>query len=349
MVKFLYTVFLSILLSLPLQAQNLAFIDIHNSSLFRLLRENKLDGLHDEEAIVNIKQLRENQTKFMVLSVGIPFLSSGDLEDLTIEDVLALYRAFTHHYEKDLQLSTNRKLCKTAQKEKKIPFCFALEGTHLLNDNINWLDSLYAVGVRFITLGHWFQNHFIVSPDDPHYQNKTPIFLNEKSVLSTKGKALIRKMAALGIVLDISHLPEHLITDIDALQIPHLQLIASHSNAHSIYTHDRNLSDSIIKKLSKRKALIGICFHQNMIGRNAEENFQKLLLHIKHMLQTGGHKSITIGSDYEGGIKTPKELNKLNGLRQLNQALQEVGLSPKVIRHLYWKNAWRFIKKQVLK
>ena len=344
--RFFYSFLFFFAFSFSTQAQNLEFVDIHNSSLFRLLRQNKLNGLYEENAIVNVKQLKDRQTRFMVFSVGVPFLSS-DLENITISDVLDLYRKFNHHYRNDLQLTTDKKNFNNAQKENKIPYCFALEGTHLLSGNISWLDSLHQVGVRFITLGHWFQNAFIVSPNDTLYQNKSPIFLNENSILSTKGKVLIGKMAKLGIVLDVSHLPESIINQIYALQLSQLSIIASHSNTYKVYSHKRNLSDDIIRKISK-EGLIGICFHQSIIGENSDEYLQKLILHIQHISQIGGDKCIAIGSDYEGGIKTPKELEKLNGLIEFHRVLKNRGLSHSAIRKFYWKNALRFLKKHVL-
>lgn len=341
-------VFLFVLL-FPAQGQKLEFVDLHNSSLFRLLKQNSIDGLNEGNAIVNIKQLRDNQTRFMVFSVGIPFLSSHGLDSLTLSDVLTFYRKFTQHYQEDLQLSLDRKTLIHAQKEGRIPFCFALEGTHLLESNVSWADSLHAVGVRFITLGHWFQNAFVVSPDDPLYENKSPIFLNENSVLSNKGKALLQRMAKLGIVLDVSHLPESLIGKIEALNIPQLKMLASHSNASEVHAHSRNLSDDMIWKLSKRNGVIGVCFHQTIIGKNDEKYLQKLIDHIRHIIHVGGVKCIAIGSDYEGGIKTPKELERLNGLTKLREALQEAGLSRRSIRKLFGENALRFIKRYVLK
>jgi membrane dipeptidase len=333
---------------LPLKAQIKGFIDIHNSSLFRLLNQQDLHGLYQENVPVSIPQLKKLETRWMVFSVGIPFLSSSALDSLDIADVLAFFKQFKTHYKQDLQWVGNIKALKNAQKQAKIPYIFALEGTHLLKGNIQWLDSLHQAGVRIITLGHWFHNAFVVSPQDTLYVDKNPTFLNKQSVLSGRGKAFITRMATLGMALDVSHLPEQVITEILALHIPRLVMFASHSNSYLVYPNGRNLSDAQIERISQQEGLIGICFHQSTIGDNSEDSIQKLVLHIQHIIQIAGKKHLAFGTDYEGGITPPKALQKLENLELLVNELHKQGISKKTIQNICWKNAYRFLKRNIL-
>ena len=333
---------------ISVKAQIDGFIDIHNSSLYRLINQDDLDGLNQDSVPVNIRQLKNLRTRLMVFSIGIPFLGSKNTDTLKINDIISFFNQFKGHYSRDLQFVQNKKEFKEAKKADKIPYCFALEGTHLLKGDLRWIDSLYNSGVRIITLGHWFQNEFVVSPDDILYLNKKPVFLNNQSILSPKGKELLFKMAETGIALDLSHLPEKLMQEIMDLKIPKLPILASHSNAYSVYPTARNLKDEQIRMIVKQKGLIGICLHQSLIGEKVEDNLNKLTQHILHIIKTGGKKHISIGTDYEGGIKPPSELKNLENMRILYDELRKQGFSKKTIQNLFWKNAYRYLKKRIL-
>ncbi|WP_019119073.1 dipeptidase [Brevibacillus massiliensis] len=75
--------------------------------------------------------------------------------------------------------------------------------------------------------------------------------------ITTKGRTLLRQMAAGGVMLDLSHLNERSFWD--ALEAyPGPGVLASHSNARTVCDIPRNLTDEQIKAIAERDGVIGL-------------------------------------------------------------------------------------------
>ncbi|OJJ20255.1 hypothetical protein BKI52_17465 [marine bacterium AO1-C] len=335
--------FVSLLLfALKAQSQTTGFADLHNSALYRLFATQRLQGLESKHPPVNLKAIRQLNTRLMVFSMGVPRFSMRHPDTVHIAQVVAFLQRFKTHIQHkyaDFQFIDEH-----PKDRSKIRWMFALEGTHLLNGELHWIDSLHQAGVRMIGLGHWFHNHFIVNPSDTTYQNRAPEMINDQSVLSPRGKALVEYLIAKKIWLDVSHLRNTVFAQVIALNRRRVPLIASHSNAYEVCPNSRNLTNVQIKAIVASGGLIGVCLHQPLIAQKASEaTLSKLVDHIQYLIKIAGSTHVAIGTDIEGLIHPPKSLNRLEYMVKIAEEMQKRGIKTSVIEQIMWRNVVRVL------
>src|SRR5690606_30161839 len=76
--------------------------------------------------------------------------------------------------------------------------------------------------------------------------------------LTRAGRAVVREMERLGMLIDVSHLSDASFEQV--LEVAEGPVFASHSNARRICRHPRNLTDEQIRAIAARGGVIGINF-----------------------------------------------------------------------------------------
>jgi membrane dipeptidase len=146
--------------------------------------------------------------------------------------------------------------------------------------------------------------------------------------LTSEGIKLVRALDAAGIIHDTSHLAEESFWQL--LELSNGLVMASHSNCRSIVDTDRQLSDEMIRALTKRGGVIGINFFDKFLipaeqyGKR-RATLDDLIQHIKHICDlTGSAAHVAIGTDLDGGF----------GRDQLPVEIQTAGDMPRLAEHL---------------
>ena len=199
-----------------------------------------------------------------------------------------------------MMMVTNPKDLKKAVKQKKIGCMIGVEGGHMIEDNLNYLDQLYARGARYLTLtwnnstswatSAWDEtahpdlpggkaNNSQTLPDqndsaksEVRGQMASPTGGSRKGAgLTDFGKQVVRRMNELGMIVDVSHIGEQ--TFWDAMSITTKPVIASHSCVHALCPVPRNLKDDQIKAIGKNGGVIHLNFYSGFI----DSNFMKRL------------------------------------------------------------------------
>ena len=145
-----------------------------------------------------------------------------------------------------------------ALKENKIVAQYGVEGGHMIEDNIDRLDTFYKRGVRYMTLT-WNNSPTWASS---HADEKDPKYTGPRG-LTAFGKEVIHRMNKLGIIVDISHVGET--TFWDAIKTTTKPVIASHSNSYSICPVTRNLKDDQIIAVGKNGGVIHLNFYSAFV------------------------------------------------------------------------------------
>lgn len=161
-----------------------------------------------------------------------------------------------------------------------------LEGAGLLG--LDWkhhLLELKARGLQYVTLVHNRSNQFADSATDPGPTSRY-------EGLSDEGRQLVKRLAALGIWIDLSHASDTVVEVVLEMGLP---CIASHSGCRAITTNVRNLRTSDIAKIVGTGGVIGISFTQRMTEDMAIE-------HVKWAVDHVGADHVGIGSDLDGAV-----------------------------------------------
>ena len=111
-----------------------------------------------------------------------------------------------------------------------------IEGAEAIDANFALLDVLYAAGLR--SLGPVWSRPNAFGHGVPFRCPSSP---DTGPGLTDLGKALIGACNRLRILIDLSHLNERGFWDVAA--ISNAPLVATHSNAHALSAHSRNLTD----------------------------------------------------------------------------------------------------------
>jgi membrane dipeptidase len=129
-----------------------------------------------------------------------------------------------------------------------------MEGGHPIVNNLKKLDLFYNRGVRYMTLTWNNSTDWATSAKDetdPH------IHLKRKG-LSDFGKKVVRRMNALGMMIDVSHVGEQ--TFWDVMKTTRKPIIASHSSVWALNHHRRNLKDDQLKAIAKNGGVVFVNF-----------------------------------------------------------------------------------------
>jgi membrane dipeptidase len=269
------------------------------------------------------------------------------------------------------------KTMNAALKAGKIVAQYGVEGGHMIEDDINKLDTFYNRGVRYMTLT-WNNSPTWASS---HADEKNSTYTGPKG-LTSFGKAIIARMNQLGIIVDISHVGET--TFWDAINTTTKPVIASHSNAYSICPVTRNLKDDQIKAIGKNGGVICLNFFSGFVDSNFSKKdmafrkthsaeidallatgiqreyaftmlsdkykneseaikptIEQLMQHFDHIVKLIGINHVGIGSDFDGINSAPQGLSTVLDYPNFTKALIARGYSNKDIKKVLGGNFLR--------
>jgi membrane dipeptidase len=155
---------------------------------------------------------------------------------------------------------------KKAVRQKKLGAMIGVEGGHMIEDRLDYLDSLYKRGTRYMTLTwnnstSWATSAMFESGADSTAKNDT-----RKRGLTEFGKNIVRRMNELGMMVDVSHVGEQ--TFWDAINTTQKPVIASHSCSHTLCPVFRNLKDDQIRAIAKNGGVVFLNFYSGFIDSN---------------------------------------------------------------------------------
>jgi membrane dipeptidase len=116
--------------------------------------------------------------------------------------------------------------------------------------------------------------------------------------LTDLGKELVRVCNAKRIMLDLSHLNEAGFWEVaDLSDAP---LVATHSNAHAVTPHSRNLTDRQLHAIRDTGGMVGVNFATSFLRtdgqKRAETGLEDVIRHFDHLIRRSGSRaSVSVG------------------------------------------------------
>src|SRR6185312_12954759 len=170
-----------------------------------------------------------------------------------------------------MMLVTNPEQLDEAVKEHKLGAMIGVEGGHMIEDDLGKLDSLYHRGARYMTLT-WNNNTTWATSaeyESGHMKIGEKIdSTSQQKGLNDFGKAVVKRMNELGMMVDLSHTGEQ--TFWDAIKISTKPVLVSHSDAYALCPVFRNLKDNQIKALAKNGGVICLNFYPAFLDSTVE-------------------------------------------------------------------------------
>ena len=217
-------------------------------------------------------------------------------------------------------------------------FVISMEGADAIRDP-GQLEAWHAAGLRLLGPTHYGPGR---------YAGGTGTELG----LTEIGRALLREMRRLGVLLDLTHLSDEAFWEAAAIYDSHV--LASHNNCRALVPHQRQFSDEQLKLIIERDGVVGAAFDIWMLqpgfqrGDSNDAVFiDDVIDHIDHVCQLAGNsRNAAIGTDLDGGFgreQSPCDLDTIADLQLLPGKLAERGYADADIKNIMYGNWLRLL------
>ncbi len=214
-----------------------------------------------------------------------------------------------------------------------------MEGAEAIDSNFEMLDVLHAAGLR--SLGPVWSRSNAFGEGVPFLCPSSP---DTGPGLTDLGKELVRRCNQLRILVDLSHINERGFWDVAALS--DAPLVATHSNAHALSPHARNLTDKQLAAIRDTHGLVGVnlatAFLRPDGAYDGDAPVEVVLDHIEHMISHVGEDGVGLGSDFDGA-RMPSQIGTAAGLQTLVEAMRTRGFGEPLIEKLCFGNWLRVL------
>lgn len=214
------------------------------------------------------------------------------------------------------------------------------EGAEAIDPDFHALDLFHTAGLR--SIGPVWSRPTLYANGVPF---RFPSGPDIGEGLTDAGRALVKACNARRIAIDLAHINEKGFWDVAKLS--DAPLIASHSNAHAVCPHARNLTDDQMRAVRDSGGIVGLnfanCFLRPDGQMGGDVPFETMLRHLDHMIETMGVDHVGLGSDFDGAA-VPREIGDAAGLPKLQAAMRNHGYDADLLRALSHENWLRVLE-----
>ena len=276
---------------------------------------------------------------------------------------------------------TNSKQLKKAIKKKQLAAMIGVEGGHMIEDRMDYLDSLINRGMKYLTLTWNNSTSWASSARDEETAKDSLPHVG----LTVMGREIVKRLNNKGVMVDVSHAGER--TFYDVIETSVKPVIASHSSAWAISPHRRNLKDDQLRAIAKTGGVVFVNFYSEFLDssfaskkgafllqhKNELDSLTKLMgddflatiklfsiykadtdsirpplsllvKHIDHIARLIGIDHVGIGADFDGAESFPLQMDDVSTYPLLVAELKMAGYSKSDIRKIAHKNFIRVLK-----
>jgi membrane dipeptidase len=281
-------------------------------------------------------------------------------------------------------LARNAADIKKAVAKGEFVAMIGVEGGHMIEDRMDYIDALAKRGMCYLTLTWNNSTSWATSAaDETHHKDSL-----EKAGhvgLNDFGKQVVRHLNDLGVMVDVSHVGEQTFYDVIATSAK--PVIASHSCAYALDPNQRNLKDDQLKALAKNGGVVFVNFYSGFVDSSyarKESKFLKahraeldslekvyhdadlakirlnaiykeesdqvrpplslLIKHINYIVKLIGVDHVGIGSDFDGAESYPQGMDDVTDYPKITEELVKLHYSKTDIDKILGGNFLRVLK-----
>ncbi|MBL4677843.1 MAG: dipeptidase [Mucilaginibacter sp.] len=383
-----YLLVVILFLGIDVFAQNTAqihlraiLIDTHNDALSNQLITKVDLGKLQHTGNFDLVRAKQGGLKAQVFSVwcGDQY-GNGTAFRFANREIDSLDALIKRYPDRIKLVRTAESLQKTVN-QGKLAALIGVEGGHMIEDRLDYIDSLANRGMIYLTLTWNNSTSWATSARDEVLHGDT---LKHKG-LTELGKQVVKKLNKLGVIIDLSHPGETTFNDVMALTTK--PVIASHSCAYALAPHRRNLKDYQLKAVAKNGGVVFVNFYSGFLDSTYEAKHEAylakhkpeldslikiyndydlasirlnainkaeadqlrpplslLIKHIDYIVKLIGADHVGIGSDFDGAESYPLGLDSVTDYPKITAELVKLGYKKKDIDKILSGNFIRLLK-----
>lgn len=295
-------------------------------------------------------------------------------------EIDSLYAVIARNPDKMVLVHNSKELIQ-AVKDKKLAAMIGVEGGHMIEDRLDYIDSLAKRGMTYLTLTWNNSTSWATSAYDEKFKHDSL----KHHGLTAYGKQIVHHLNDIGVMIDLSHPSEQ--TFYDVLATTKKPVIASHSCAYTLNPHQRNLKDGQLKALAKNGGVVFVNFYSgfldstytpkailflhkhkaeldsltkiyqdgdlanirlNAIYKSEADKIRPplsaLIKQIDYLVKLIGVDHVGIGSDFDGAESYPSGMNNVTDYPKITAGLLKIGYSENDINKILGGNFIRVYK-----
>ena len=215
-----------------------------------------------------------------VVSLNVGF---GEMDVADHLQTLASIRRWVSMQDDCVLVSTPADIV-AARRAGRLAVCFDIEGANAIGDQLPLVSAYHHLGVRWMLIAYNRNNRAGGGCQD------------DDNGLTAFGRQVVREMERVGMVACASHTGYR--TAADLLGMATKPVVFSHSNAHALVPHPRNIPDDLIKACAQTGGVVGVNGIGLFLGPADEDQADLMARHVDHMVQLVGPRHVGFGLDY---------------------------------------------------
>lgn len=356
--------------------QEAIVIDTHGDILFNQIKSGIDIGKLQSKGNFDLIRAKEGGLDVQFFSIWCDETGGYAMANQEIDSLYSLIK----RYPEKIQLVNTATDLEASVKQQKMAAMIGVEGGHMIENRLDYIDSLAKRGMAYLTLT-WNNS----TPWASSAAEETSGKVKPKNAgLNAFGKQVVKRLNKLGVMVDLSHVGEK--TFYDAIAASSKPVIVSHSCAYSLNPVPRNLKDEQIKAVGKNRGVICINFYSGFLDSTFNKN-QKLFLakydqelkilsakygrssaidtlisnhgadaeairppialvvkHINHIVKLIGVNHVGLGADFDGAESFPLGMNSVADYPKITAELIKTGYSESELKKILGGNVIRLIR-----
>ncbi len=138
--------------------------------------------------------------------------------------------------------------------------------------------------------------------------------------LSDAGRAYVKQLDAVRVFVDLAHINRRGFFDAVAEHDRSLPLLVSHTGVAGVHKHWRNVDDEQLRAVADSGGTVGVMYQKSFLGARGV-NADTVVQHLAHIVDTVGEDFASLGSDWDGAITPPRDLQTCLELPRLVQGM----------------------------
>jgi membrane dipeptidase len=244
-------------------------IDTHADTPGRLVDDN-FDLAQDAGAgYLDFNKIKAGNLGAEFFSIWVdPKTYKGHEIKRALDMIDSVYEQVRRHPDK-MMMAFSTDDIRRAHREHKLAALIGVEGGHAIDGDIRVLRDYYRLGARYMTLT-WSNTNEIGDSSGDVNDPKVP----HHNGLTDFGKQVVAEMNRMGMMVDISHVADA--TFYQALEASRAPVIASHSSSRALTNAPRNMTDDMLRALTKKDGVAQVNFYCAFISQKYFDTAKQL-------------------------------------------------------------------------